>query len=64
MADTMTASPEDMLTRAEVAEVLGVSVRWLEENTRSGPPFYKYTHTTLRYKRKEVEQWLKQKHVK
>ncbi|WP_396954334.1 helix-turn-helix transcriptional regulator [Nesterenkonia sp. CL21] len=48
-----------MLTRQEVAERLGVSVRWLEEHRADGPPFVKYSHRVVRYPESRLEQWMR-----
>jgi excisionase family DNA binding protein len=50
-----------MLTRQEVAERLGVKVRWLEDNVKTGPSFYRLNGRTIRYAEKDVENWLRQR---
>lgn len=50
-----------MLTRKQAAERLGVSVRWLEDNKRIAPPFYKYAANMVRYDLKDLESWMRQR---
>ncbi|WP_430517306.1 helix-turn-helix transcriptional regulator [Glutamicibacter creatinolyticus] len=50
-----------MMTRRQVADLLGVSVRWLEENVKIGPPFYKYSPQVVRYNEEDVKAWLRQR---
>jgi excisionase family DNA binding protein len=52
--------PGENLTRAEAAEVLGVSARWLEKAavTGGGPPFVRLSRRTVRYPRAELERWM------
>lgn len=52
-----------MLTRQEVAERLGVKVRWLEVNLKDRPSFYRLNGRTIRYAEKDVESWLRQRKV-
>lgn len=54
----------EMLTRKQAAEMLGVSVRWLEEHRADGPRFYKPSHRIVRYKKSDVEAWLNQRLVR
>lgn len=50
-----------MLTRKQVAARLGVSVRWLEDNAKTGPSYYQLSPKTIRYAEKDVENWLRQR---
>ncbi|GAA1412094.1 hypothetical protein AUR04nite_00010 [Glutamicibacter uratoxydans] len=50
-----------LLTRKQVAEMLGVSVRWLEENRADGPPYYQLGDRTVRYDEADVLNWLRQR---
>jgi predicted DNA-binding transcriptional regulator AlpA len=49
----------DQLTRAEAAEVLGVSIPVLAKLAarKEKPPFYKLTHKVVRYARGELMKW-------
>ncbi|WP_218189249.1 helix-turn-helix transcriptional regulator [Tersicoccus phoenicis] len=51
---------EAMLTRQQVADFLGVRHEWFSRHIKSGPPFYRLPGNVIRYKRSEVEAWLKQ----
>lgn len=51
-----------MLTRKQVAERIGVSVRWLEDNAAIGPSFYRLSTKTIRYAEKDVENWMRQRY--
>lgn len=50
-----------MLTRKQVADRLGVSVRWLEDNASIGPSFYRLSTKTIRYAEKDVDSWMRQR---
>lgn len=50
-----------LMSRAQVAERLGVTIQWLEVNKTIGPPFYKLSAQTVRYDADDVEAWLKQR---
>lgn len=50
-----------MLTRQQVAEKLGVKVRWLEVNLKDGPSFYRLNSRTIRYAEKDVDNWMRQR---
>jgi len=50
------ASPDDMLTPKEAAEILGISPETLKDWRRAdaGPDFCRYETGTVRYKRADV----------
>ena len=50
-----------MLTRQPVADKLGVKVRWLEDNVKTGPSFYRLNGRTIRYAEKDVDNWMLQR---
>lgn len=50
-----------MLTRQQVADKLGVKVRWLEVNLKDGPSFYRLNSRTIRYAEKDVDNWMRQR---
>lgn len=50
-----------LMTRKDVAERLGVSVRWLEENRTAGPPYFQLSERTVRYDKADLENWLRQR---
>ena len=56
---------EQLLTYAEAAAELGISVRSLRELVRKGcAPFYKLGHRTILFRRSEIERALKKRLVK
>ena len=50
---------EKMMTRAEAAADLGVSVKFLDEapKRREGPPFFHFSKRTVLYDRAELHAW-------
>lgn len=54
---------EELLTRAEAAEYLRVKPRWLAENWRIGPKFYRLNQRVVRYSKVELDRWLAQRSV-
>jgi predicted DNA-binding transcriptional regulator AlpA len=54
----------DQLTRAEVAELTGLSVRVLADMAFNGkgPPYYRLSRKMLRYSRPELLQWIEDQH--
>lgn len=53
----------DLMTRTEAAEYLKVKPRWLAENWRIGPKFYRLNQRVVRYSKAELDRWLQQKGV-
>ena len=52
---------EKLLSQKEMAEILGLSVRALENFRKDkGLPFYKIGHL-IKYRMSEVEKWLKER---
>lgn len=58
----MMATDTDLLTPEEVADMLRVSLRALQQwrGRRQGPPWVRLGHTTVRYPRQELLAWLKE----
>lgn len=52
-----------MLSRKELASLLGVSTMWLTRNIDSGPSHYKLPGGTIRYRSEDIENWLRQRRV-
>jgi predicted DNA-binding transcriptional regulator AlpA len=61
MGGTRTLEPDRLLSTAELAEVLGCSVAWLELRRMNGggPPYIRVSHRRVRYKVSDLEQWLR-----
>lgn len=55
-----TGNPDDLLNTYEMADWLGVSRQWLEIGRCHGygPPFIKIAPKLVRYRRKDVLEWL------
>lgn len=51
---------DDLMTPADVAEELGVSIAWLAQRRYmgDGPPFTRLSPRKVRYRRAEVDAWL------
>jgi len=56
---------EKLLTPAEAADYLNVSLTWLQEKRAAGngPPAIKIGHRTVRYRRCELEAWLERRRL-
>lgn len=53
----------ELLTRKEAAERLNVSPRWLADNWREGPKFYRLNGKTVRYREEDLDAWLDHRFV-
>jgi predicted DNA-binding transcriptional regulator AlpA len=51
---------DDLMTTSELAEMLGISVQWLEigRSKSYGPPFVRLSPRRVRYNRSDVIAWL------
>jgi predicted DNA-binding transcriptional regulator AlpA len=58
---TEDASSDDLLTPAEVADWFGLNKRWLHiaREKTLGPKFIRLGLHAIRYRRKDVETWLR-----
>ena len=56
----MTNIERELLTRAEAAEYLGVTPRWLEkyQNLVAGPPLVRLSPRMIRYRRADLDRWV------
>ncbi|MEM8575730.1 MAG: helix-turn-helix domain-containing protein [Pseudomonadota bacterium] len=57
--------PSDLLTCAEVAELVGLSVNTLKVHRRegTGPKHVRLGHRTVRYRRGDVDAWVQEREV-
>jgi predicted DNA-binding transcriptional regulator AlpA len=57
MSNETQVQPE-FVTRKQLSEWLQIPYRWLNDNSDIGPPYYKLSDNTVRYRMEEVEDWL------
>jgi excisionase family DNA binding protein len=55
----VTAAPDRYLSRAELADYLGVCVKTIDRNVREGCPSHTFGRRLRRFKVAEVERWLR-----
>ena len=53
-----TAAPDRLLKAAEVAVILGMSKRWVEEQARAGEIPCVPLGRFVRFRREDVDQWI------
>lgn len=54
----MKTETKQWVSRAELAEWLDMPVRWFADNAHTGPPYYRLGNGTVRYRMRDVENWL------
>ena len=54
---------QELLTREQAAEYLGVTKRWLADNWREGPEFYRLNARVVRYTYEALDEWLETRFV-
>jgi excisionase family DNA binding protein len=58
-----TVVPDRYLSRVEIAEHLGVSLKTIDRNVREGCPSYTFGRRLRRFRLAEVEAWLERRAV-
>ena len=58
-----TRDPQALLNQRQTAALIGVSERTLEcwRCRGSGPPFVKISRRAVRYRRKDIDQWVRER---
>jgi hypothetical protein len=61
IAANVTGDDDDLLTTAQVAQLLGVSLQWMESARRAGygPECTRLSQRTIRYRRDVLREWLR-----